>query len=513
MKLPMKNKTQRMMTSFSIQKVILFLSIVLLLPAFGFAAEKSYIVGFHRKPGTEEKERIKNSKGHIKRSFNLINAMVVTLPEEEFEKLKKDKNIAYISEDMIYTATVPLPGNEYAESWGVEHISADLVHLTGNKGAGIKIAVIDTGIDDTHEDLDDNYVDGYDFVFDDDDPYDDNTISHGTHVAGIIAAEDNDFGVIGVAPEASLFAVKVLDGGGFGLTSWIISGIEWAVNNGMDIINISIQGGDDPALEAACNSAYEAGVIIIAAAGNTDGGSVTYPAVYDSVVAVTGTDLDDISAYFSPVGVEIYVAAPGLDIQSTTEGDSYNVLSGTSQAAPHITGVAALFLASGVQDQNENGFINDEIIDKIKNYALDLGNPGFDNIYGYGRVSAVCPDSDSDGICNDVDNCPNIPNPGQEDADNDGTGDAGDSDTIYGTITGAIVEGVTVQLYVLNCGGNTDGGSAVTNSEGYYAIGGLDEFRHTVNYDAPGYSFAPAAYWAVVPNEPGKSYDATSTAD
>ena len=290
-----------MMTSFSIQKAILFLLILLLLPDFGFAAEKSYIVGFHKNPRKAGKERILKSNGRIKRSFTLINAMSVTLSEDEVELLQKDKDVAYITEDKIYTATVPLPGNEYAESWGVEHISADLAHLSGNKGAGIKIAVIDTGIDYDHEDLNDNYVGGYDFVFNDADPYDDNTISHGTHVAGIIAAEDNDFGVIGVAPEASLYAVKVLDGGGFGLASWIISGIEWAVNNNMDIINISIQGANDPALEAACNSAYDAGVIIIAAAGNNNGGPVTYPAAYESVVAVTGTDEFDIPAYFSPV--------------------------------------------------------------------------------------------------------------------------------------------------------------------------------------------------------------------
>jgi len=103
----------------------------------------------------------------------------------------------------------------------------------------------------------------------------------------------------------------------------------------MDIINISIQGSDDPALKVACDSAHEAGVIIISAAGNTNGGSVTYPAAYDSVVALTATDMIDEPAYFSPVGVEIYVAAPGLDIQSTTRGDTYDVLSGTSQAAPH----------------------------------------------------------------------------------------------------------------------------------------------------------------------------------
>jgi subtilisin family serine protease len=408
-----------------------------------------------------------------------------------------------------------LPGNEYAESWGVEHISADLVHLTGNKGAGIKIAVIDTGIDDTHEDLDDNYMGGWDFVFNDNDPNDETSNSHGTHVAGIIAAEDNGFGVIGVAPEASLYAVRVLDGAGFGLASWIISGIEWAVNNGMDIINISIQGGDVPALEAACNSAYAAGVIIIAAAGNTNGGSVTYPAVYDSVVAVTATDMIDEPANFSPVGVEIVVAAPGLDIQSTTAGDSYNVLSGTSQAAPHVTGIAALYLAEGVQDLNNNGFVNDEIINKIKNYALDLGDPGFDNIYGYGRVSAVCPDSDSDGICNDVDNCPNIANPLQEDVDSDDIGDFCDNDTIYGYVNGDMQEDVAIGIWINDCGGgDLDVGTPLTNSEGYYAVGDLaNGVNYLVQPLEDGYSSAPIRFWVDIEQDPIQSHDFTLTTE
>ena len=101
MRIPIKNKIQRMMTSFSMQKIILFLNILLLLPAFGFAAEKSYIVGFHKNPSKSEKERMIISKGRIKRSFNLINAMSVTLSEDEVELLKKDKNIAYITEDKI----------------------------------------------------------------------------------------------------------------------------------------------------------------------------------------------------------------------------------------------------------------------------------------------------------------------------------------------------------------------------------------------------------------------------
>ena len=245
----MTPKLQHKQTSFSFQKAILFLLILLLLPTFGFTAEKSYIIGFHEKPGKAGKELIINSKGRIKHSYNLIKAMSVTLSEDKVKLLKKDKKIAYITEDKIYTATEPQPGNEYGESWGINHISADLAHLSGNKGAGIKIAVIDTGIDYLHEDLDDNFAGGINFVqtyigqLPDNNTMDETSNSHGTHVAGIIAAEDNGFGVIGVAPEASLYAVRVLDGGGFGLVSWIISGIEWAVNNGMDIINISIQGG------------------------------------------------------------------------------------------------------------------------------------------------------------------------------------------------------------------------------------------------------------------------------
>ena len=126
-------------------------------------------------------------------------------------------------------APEPPTGNEVGNSWGVAHIFADVAHASGNKGTGIKVAILDTGIDYTHEDLAGNYIGGYDFVFNDNDPYDDNYFGHGTHVAGIIAAEENGIGVIGVAPEAELFAVKVLDGAGFGTADWIIAGIEWAV--------------------------------------------------------------------------------------------------------------------------------------------------------------------------------------------------------------------------------------------------------------------------------------------
>ncbi|MEN8262452.1 MAG: S8 family serine peptidase [Nitrospirota bacterium] len=378
--------------------IILITNIFLILNGAALSAEKSVIVGFHQKPGPSEKALIHGAKGIIKRTYNLIPAMAASLSEEAVAQIRKDKKVAYVEEDGIFMAVEPLPGYEYIDAWGVQHIGADVAHASGNKGAGIKIAVIDTGIDYNHEDLDDNYSGGYDFVFNDSDPFDDNRYSHGTHVAGVIAAEENGIGVIGVAPEAELYAVKVLDGGGFGLLSWIIAGIEWAVNNQMDIINLSLEGRDFQSLQDACDSAYNAGVLLVAAGGNTYGGSVRYPAAYDSVITATGTDSFDFKAYFSPVDPDVEVAAPGLNILSTcsmTQQDcaasgGYRLLSGTSQAAPHVTGTAALFLSSEFQDVSGDGIINHEDVRQmLQTTAVDLGEEGRDTTYGFGLVNAA----------------------------------------------------------------------------------------------------------------------------
>jgi subtilisin len=261
-----------MKTQFLTKITTIIMGLFLCLPVSAIAKDKSVIVGFHEKPGHLEKALIHEARGIIKRTYRLIPAMAVTVSEAGIEKIKKNKKVAYVEEDVIYKAVEPLIGVEYINSWGVFRIFSDVAHTSGNKGAGTWVAVLDTGIDYTHPDLNDNFKGGIDIVFNDNDPFDDSWNSHGTHVAGIIAAEENDIGVIGVAPEADLYAVKVLDGGGFGLLSWIIAGIDWAVLNGMDIINMSLEGPDSQFLQAACNNAYSAGVLLVAAGGNTYGG-------------------------------------------------------------------------------------------------------------------------------------------------------------------------------------------------------------------------------------------------
>jgi subtilisin len=372
----------------------LLMGLSLCLPVASLAAEKSVIVGFHQKPGPSEKALIHEARGIIKQSYRLIPAMAVSLPEEEIGKIKKNHKVAYVEEDIVYKAVEPMSGDEYANSWGVQHIGADIAHGSGNGGTGVSVAVIDTGIDFTHSDLVDNFVDGINFVrkidgtVDPLDFFDYSSNSHGTHVAGVIAAGSNGFGVIGVAPQAGLYAVRVLDGAGIGDLSWIIAGIQWSVENGVDIANVSLEGPHAQSLQDACDAAYSAGVLLVAATGNL-GLTVRFPAAYESVIAVTATDASDMKV-FLPSGPEVELSAPGVDILSTVAGGVYDVLSGTSQAAPHVAGTAALFLASDLQDINGDGVINNEDIrQKLQMTATDLGEAGRDTIFGFGLVNAA----------------------------------------------------------------------------------------------------------------------------
>jgi len=219
---------------------------------------------------------------------------------------------------------------------------------------------------------------------------------HGTHVAGIIAALDNEIGVVGVAPEAELYALKALDKTGSGYVSDVVAAIMWATdpnNDGntddrMDVINMSFGGAYNSwLLDAACLLAYyQDKLILVAAAGNSGnppgkGDNVGYPAAYDSVIAVAATDQSDERARWSSTGLDVELAAPGVSIYSTYIG-GYDTLSGTSMASPHVAGVAALVIASGISDAMG-------VRTKLQETADDLGASGRDSLYGYGLVNAA----------------------------------------------------------------------------------------------------------------------------
>ncbi len=325
--------------------------------------------------------------GKVKYSYKHIPAVAADLPEQTIENLKKNNKIAYIEPDYKVSAlgeTVP---------WGITKIGAPSVHTNGNKGTGINIAIIDTGINYNHPDLSENYKGGYDFVNDDVDPLDDN--GHGTHCAGIIAAVDNDIGVIGVAPEANLYSLKVLDSTGSGYISDVIAAIEWAIetrkdtdtSNNIQIISMSLGSNSGvTAYETACSQAYNSGILLVAAAGNDGntrgtGNSVDYPAAYSSVIAVAATDSMNKRASYSSTGPAVELTAPGVNILSTYENDLTS-LSGTSMACPHVAGTAALVLAANPS------FTNVNIRNRLTKTATDLGTRGRDNLYGYGLVNA-----------------------------------------------------------------------------------------------------------------------------
>lgn len=371
------------------------------------APTEKVIIGFKDKP---DASLVKAHGGKIKYQYTIVDAIAATVPEKAVDALKKNPNVEYVEMDQKVHAL------EDTLDWGVDRIDAEIVWggsdgamdiTTDNAGTGVKVAILDTGIDYDHPDLDDNYAGGTDIINSDDDPMDDN--GHGTHCAGIIAAEDDDDGVIGVAPNVSLYAVKVLDSGGSGSYSDIVAGIDWAVANNMDVISMSLGGSSgDTALEDACNNAYNSGTLVVAAAGNDGnpagrGDNVGYPARYDSVIAVAATDSNDNRASFSSTGPDVELAAPGVDILSTywDEGESkYATASGTSMACPHVTGTAALVFASGVTDSDGDGNVNDEIRAILQSTAEDLGADGRDERFGYGLVDAeaavnVAGDSDT----------------------------------------------------------------------------------------------------------------------
>lgn len=317
------------------------------------------IVTYDNGIGPAQRAGIVGAEGGIrKKDLHLIKAESVVLPDQAAAtRLAKRPGVRRVEPDIIVTATKRGGGHgggghggntpPQVLPWGVDRIDADLVWpLPINvTGAGVKVAVIDTGIQLNHPDLKANIKGGFNAINARKSAGDDN--GHGTHVAGTIAASANTFGVIGVGPNIDLYAVKVLKANGSGYLSDVIEGIQWATDNHMQVANMSFGSSVPSAAEHdAIIAANNAGVTLVAAAGNNNGGGVGYPAAYDEVIAVSAVDAGDALAGFSSIGPEVDLAAPGVNIYSTYKKSGYATLSGTSMAAPHVTGSAALIIGA-----------------------------------------------------------------------------------------------------------------------------------------------------------------------
>jgi len=375
------------------------------------------IVVFKEKP---DPALIKKHGGAVKYSYKIIPGIAASLPRKAVAALERNPAVAYIEEDAIVAKPPWAEGKEKTQpvevlEWNVDRIDAELVwdrdgdlaiDEGANAGSGIKVAILDTGIDKDHPDLQENIKGGVNFVSKpwwkpaNPDKWDDDN-GHGTYVAGIVAAVDNEIGVLGVAPKVWLYAVKVLDRTGRGYVSDVIAGIDWAVENGIDVISMSLgSSSDSQALHDAVDRAYATGVVLVASAGNSGDGNpetneVEYPAKYSSVIAVAATDVLDGTPTWSAEGEEVELSAPGVEVRSTWRGGRYETHSGTSAACPHVSGTVALVLATNITeiapdyDYNKNGAWEPaEVRTWLQSTADDLGASGRDNFYGYGLVDA-----------------------------------------------------------------------------------------------------------------------------
>jgi len=333
-------------------------------------------------PGTSPAQRVALAKaagGTVVRELRLINAVVIEHPTQvsiaenklralaEVKRVDLDPKINWLNMadargvDFALPSTSGLmksiealkkqqaeepaptaPGTQETP-WGINRVKAPAAWAT-SRGQGVKLVVIDTGIDMTHPELSGILKGGWNAISTAATFNDDN--GHGTHCAGTIAAKDDDKGVVGVAPAIDLYGVKVLDANGSGTFDDVIAGMLWAVENKMEIASMSLGASQgNQALADAVEAMRKGGVTLIAAAGNS-GRSVGYPAAYPGAIAVAASDSGDRLASFSSRGPSVAAIAPGVNVKSTYMGGGYDSLSGTSMATPHVAGLAALYIAT-----------------------------------------------------------------------------------------------------------------------------------------------------------------------
>lgn len=367
------------------------------------------LVKFKEKVSQKEIEnQLKSNHGRIINKIDAIGVLVLQVPQNAEEKvataLSRNPHVEYAELDYIAEAFL-VPNDTYfaAYQWGFENTGQEIKGVIGKIDAdidgpaawdatssGVKVAVLDTGVDQDHEDLAPKIVANKDFTGSST-GYND-MYGHGTHVAGIVAAvTNNNKGVAGGCPACQLMNGKVLNDSGLGANSGIANGIIWAAENGAKVINMSLGGSmKSTTLERAVNYAWNNGVVIVAAAGNSSNPSKTYPAAYANAIAVAATDNNDRKASFSSYGTKwVDVAAPGVNIYSTFPNHAYQINkspnydfgSGTSMAAPMTSAVAALIWSTPY------GTSASQVRARLQSTADQI--PGTGMYWSSGRVNAA----------------------------------------------------------------------------------------------------------------------------
>jgi subtilisin family serine protease len=327
-------------------------------------------------PGTEVSEMVEKYKG---------------FPGVEYAEPNYLRYVVGVPNDSSYSSQWALSKIEAEDAWGVRTRDKDII-----------VAVLDTGVDLNHPDLSGRLVPGYDFVNNDSDPSDD--YGHGTHCAGIIAAQaNNSIGIAGLSWKSKIMPVKVLSAAGSGSVEGVASGIIYAADKGARVISLSLGSyGYSSTENEAVNYAYDKGCLVIGAAGNDSVSQAHYPAAYEKALAVSATNENDKITWYSNFGSYIEVSAPGgemsylhdpggiystmptypVTMNSYGYSRNYDYLQGTSMACPYVAGLAAFILS-----RNPN-LSNERIRTIIRESAKDLGASGFDHLYGYGRIDA-----------------------------------------------------------------------------------------------------------------------------
>lgn len=324
-----------------------------------------------------------------------LNVLVLKVPAVQQEAIIKAlssiPSVEFAEPDYVAHAFTATNDPSLSQQWGMAKIQASNSSSQSAwditvSNPSVKIAILDTGIDQDHEDVSSKIVSNQNFT---DSPTPDDLYGHGTHVAGIAAAiSNNSIGVAGVGYNSSLMNVKVLNDSGSGAYSWIANGITWATDNGAQVINMSLGGSSGSAiLQNAVDYAVSHGVVVVAAAGNNGNTAASYPGYYAGAIAVAATDSNDVKASWSTYGSWVDVAAPGVNIFATLPnhsnqigGQNYGNLSGTSMATPHTAGLAGLIWATGLCSTNTC------VRNQIENNADPISGTG--SYWSKGRINA-----------------------------------------------------------------------------------------------------------------------------